>query len=104
MSENQDNAGKPTSNIFVWGSNENGQLALTADEMPLVQDPIAIKLRQISKIRSVACGAAHTLIVSELGLLFAMGDNSFGQLGLSNALKQSSIKEPILVESLIKQD
>ena len=51
---------------------------------------MAIKLSQINKIESIACGNAHVLILTEAGSLFAMGDNSFGQLGLSKALKMSS--------------
>ena len=59
--------------------------------MPLVQDPVAIKLNQITnKIEALACGNAHVLILTEGGSLFAMGDNSYGQLGLSKALMASS--------------
>ena len=41
-------------------------------------DPQAVILRQISDIKSVACGAAHTLILSDAGVVFAFGDNLFG--------------------------
>ena len=39
----QNNKNECHSNIFVWGSNAHGQLALS-DETPLVQDPVAISL------------------------------------------------------------
>lgn len=35
-------------------------------------------------ISRVACGAAHTLILSQRGELFSMGSNHQGQLGLND--------------------
>ena len=71
-----ENKAEGFSNIFVWGDNRSGQLALHSEAF--VRDPIAIKLDSINMIKSIACGRAHTLIVSEAGLVFALGDNSFG--------------------------
>lgn len=65
------------SNIFVWGDNSHGQLSID-EQTANVQDPIAITLSQVSSIKSVACGRSHTLIVNDAGLVFAMGDNSYG--------------------------
>ena len=35
-------------------------------------------------ITSVVCGYAHTLAVSDEGILYAWGANSYGQLGTGN--------------------
>ena len=87
---NDGEVGTRRSNFFVWGNNSYGQLAL-GEEMQTVVDPVAIRLpTSIKKIKSVACGGSHTLILSQSGSVFAMGDNSFGQLGLSTMQKSSS--------------
>ena len=65
--------------MFVWGDNSCGQLSLTASKEHLfIQDPIAINLAPITSVLSIACGRAHTLIVSSNGQIFALGDNSNG--------------------------
>ena len=88
------------SNIFVWGDNSCGQLALKAtDEMKFVQDPIAVNLAPVSSVLSIACGRAHSVIVSKSGQIFAFGDNSKGQLGLHKEMTMFSYK-PVLVDNL----
>ena len=75
------------SNIFAWGSNVCGQIGLSEDEVAddFIHDPMAISLRGITKITSIACGKAHTLIVTEMaGDVYAMGDNTYGQLGVAD--------------------
>ena len=53
-------------------------------------------------IHTVSCGAEHTALISSAGHLYAMGSNSFGQLGLGDdALASTDV--PSLVESLLKQ-
>ena len=42
-----------------------------------------VKLGSVRQLKLVACGRAHTLMVSENGILYSMGDNSYGQLGVS---------------------
>ena len=59
-----------------------------------MQDPLAVSLDQIRRIRSVACGQQHTLILSESGQVLAFGDNTHGQLGQCSV---SFSENPILV-------
>ena len=54
-------------------------------------------LEGIPKIRSIASGSNHLLLLSDKGDLFGLGDNSYGQLGnkkgtlsLANRLNKSS--------------
>lgn len=35
-------------------------------------------------LEKVACGYAHTLALSDEGVLYVWGSNSYGQLGLGN--------------------
>ena len=62
-----------------------------------MQDPIAVTLSQIREIKSVSCGTAHTLVLSDTGFVFAIGDNSYGQLGISSA-QLSSSRQPFMVK------
>ena len=67
--------------------------------MKFVQDPIAVDLAPVSSVLSVACGRAHSVIVSKSGQIFAFGDNSKGQLGLHNEVTMFSYK-PVHVSNL----
>ena len=71
---------------FVWGSNKYGQLGHTQNEKfninSYIRDPVLSAMTVIKQIKMVACGRAHTLIMSGDGELFTFGDNSLGQLGI----------------------
>lgn len=74
---------KLESNLFAWGNNTHGQLSLPPAEAEhaVVADPIAIFLSSaLTGVAQVACGSAHTLLLTENGDLLAFGDNQFGQL------------------------
>ncbi|PRP85799.1 putative E3 ubiquitin-protein ligase HERC2-like [Planoprotostelium fungivorum] len=45
------------------------------------------------KIKRVACGLRHTLVITEEGRVFGTGDNKCGQLGLSNIDRVHSMME-----------
>ena len=69
------------SNVFVWGDNSHGQLSIRASKTQQVPDPVAINLSKLGRVTELACGAAHTVFVSDSGFIFAMGDNTHSQLG-----------------------
>ncbi|KAI9335901.1 regulator of chromosome condensation 1/beta-lactamase-inhibitor protein II [Obelidium mucronatum] len=68
--------------LFATGSNSNGQLGIgsTNDAHVLTQ---CIGLPSSVKIKSISCGANHTLLVTGDGTLWGCGSNSHGQLGPS---------------------
>lgn len=45
----------------------------------------------------VACGYAHTLVLTDEGQVYAWGANSYGQLGTGNKSNQS-YPTPVIVE------
>ena len=63
----------------------------------MLVDPNPIKISSFKTIKQVACGRAHALMIADHDLLFAMGDNSDGQLGACPA-ETASASSPILVE------
>ncbi|XP_061463579.1 RCC1 and BTB domain-containing protein 2 isoform X2 [Rhineura floridana] len=99
--------------VYVWGYNGNGQLGLGNSANQPTPCRIAalqgIHVRRIghrviywkldifltNSVRDqhlecwVACGYAHTLVLTEKGMLYAWGANSYGQLGTGNRSNQS---------------
>mmetsp|Transcript_2755 Transcript_2755/g.6777 ORF Transcript_2755/g.6777 Transcript_2755/m.6777 type:complete len:452 (-) Transcript_2755:1266-2621(-) len=69
-----------------WGANEHGQLGLGEDEPEeLVKAPkVVLSMRDKGPVQA-ACGAHHSLIVTEDGSLYGVGWNLCGQLGLGVA-------------------
>jgi alpha-tubulin suppressor-like RCC1 family protein len=67
--------------VWVWGSNEFGQLGLGDFEER--KTPVRDS-SNFSKKSMVACAAGtnHTLLLSDVGKVFSFGDNREGQLGL----------------------
>lgn len=67
--------------LYVCGTGETGQLGTGRRDRELV--PVHVSLIS-EKVRDVACGAFHTLILVERGRVYATGGNTLGQLGLGN--------------------
>ena len=70
--------------VYGWGLNAVGQLGIE-NHKNKAQPCKITKLTGIV-IEKVACGFFHTLALSNTGILYAWGDNYFGQLGSSSGL------------------
>jgi hypothetical protein len=92
--------------LFVWGRGDVHQLGvplkhLCKDEMGYVAlKPVLVKefSRTNKKLRGVACGEAHTLVLDSEGTVYAFGWAEDGQLGLPktelrNTIMTSSIRK-----------
>lgn len=66
------------SELWAWGADACGQLGLGE----CAGETLPRQLRYSVRVEAAACGGAHTLLLSELGYVYAMGDNAEGQLGL----------------------
>ncbi|KAL5005406.1 hypothetical protein ScPMuIL_018862 [Solemya velum] len=68
--------------LYGWGYNGNGQLGLGNN----VNQPNPCKVQALQGIYvcQIACGYAHTLVLSDEGSLYSWGANSYGQLGTGN--------------------
>jgi X-linked retinitis pigmentosa GTPase regulator len=79
--------------LWMTGSGEAGQLGTGKREKEF-------KFVQVSlseDIHSVACGVFHSLVLTTSGKVFAMGGNSFGQLGIGTK-KSCSRPERVNIE------
>ncbi|KAK3086212.1 hypothetical protein FSP39_015293 [Pinctada imbricata] len=74
--------------VYGWGYNGNGQLGLGNN----VNQPNPCRVQQLQNIIicQLACGYAHTLALSDEGVLYTWGANSYGQLGTGNKANQVS--------------
>ncbi|XP_056467333.1 RCC1 and BTB domain-containing protein 2 isoform X2 [Gadus macrocephalus] len=73
--------------IYGWGYNCNGQLGLGNNGNQ--QTPCRIAALQGASIIQVACGYAHTLALTDEGMVYSWGANSYGQLGTGNKSNQA---------------
>jgi alpha-tubulin suppressor-like RCC1 family protein len=81
-------------------SNEFGQVGHGACGLGVVAPRLMLGLRG-SAVKSVACGEFFTLVLTEQGKIFACGDNSFGQLGLSRKDNSAELVEVCLGDSAL---
>lgn len=83
--------------VYGWGLNEDGQLGWkdTASSVPV---PKLLKSLTSVKICQVSCGKSHTIMLSENSLVYTMGENKFGQLGIGQV--NSQVYQPMLITTL----
>ncbi|XP_056650815.1 RCC1 and BTB domain-containing protein 1 isoform X2 [Monodelphis domestica] len=81
--------------VYGWGYNGNGQLGLGNNGNQLT--PCRVAALHSVCVLQIVCGYAHTLALTDEGLLYAWGANTYGQLGTGN---KSNLLSPaqIMVE------
>jgi alpha-tubulin suppressor-like RCC1 family protein len=82
-----------TGTLAAWGHNLYGQLG----DGSTLQRRTPVAVAGLSGVRSVACGAFHTLALMEDGTVRAWGNNTYGQLGTGNTISTTT---PVLVPGL----
>ena len=88
--------------IFSWGSDRCGQLGLGEDVTSFTLKLVPRLCSYRIAIQTLSCGAKHSAFITVNNLVYTMGSNTYGQLGLGDKkldLKQS----PQLVEPLVNQ-
>ncbi|CAI7994404.1 RCC1 and BTB domain-containing protein 2 [Geodia barretti] len=74
--------------LFCWGYNGNGQLGISNNTNQTL--PCKARMPESTPIIQVACGASHTMCLSDEGLLLTWGSNTCGQLGTGNKTNSST--------------
>ncbi|XP_067848698.1 RCC1 and BTB domain-containing protein 1-like isoform X2 [Heptranchias perlo] len=72
--------------VYSWGYNGSGQLGTGINGNQLT--PCRLSALQGMCVLQIACGYAHTLALTDEGLLYAWGANTYGQLGSGNKTNQ----------------
>uniref|UniRef100_A0A8C2HGE6 Regulator of chromosome condensation (RCC1) and BTB (POZ) domain containing protein 1 n=1 Tax=Cyprinus carpio TaxID=7962 RepID=A0A8C2HGE6_CYPCA len=75
--------------VYGWGYNGNGQLGLGNNGNQLTPSRL-IGLQGLFTVSQIASGYAHSLALTDEGLLYAWGANTYGQLGTGNKSNQLS--------------
>lgn len=74
--------------VHVFGFAADGRLGLGIDKPIAVSRPT--QLRGLPTMVGLACGGAHTLLLSADGRVYACGDNTFGQCGVNSRIYAQS--------------
>uniref|UniRef100_A0AAY4CW17 BTB domain-containing protein n=2 Tax=Denticeps clupeoides TaxID=299321 RepID=A0AAY4CW17_9TELE len=74
--------------VYGWGYNGNGQLGLGNNGNQLT--PCRVAALHGLCVLQIASGYAHSLALTDEGLLYAWGANTYGQLGTGNKINQLS--------------
>ena len=89
----------PSTELYVWGNNTMGQLGLGHQDTEEANKLKTLKTCSFNiHITSVACGEDSTFLVTKQGLIYGMGSNQHGKLGLDVSVE--SCKVPKLIESV----
>ncbi|XP_067014556.2 RCC1 and BTB domain-containing protein 1 isoform X1 [Anabrus simplex] len=78
--------------VYGWGYNGNGQLGLGNNINQM--SPNRVATLQGVVVTKIVCGYAHTMAMSDVGMLYTWGANSYGQLGTGN---KTNSNLPVLV-------
>ena len=84
---------KVSKEVFVWGSDKFGQLGLghkylhsgKYDDEKVLKGPKSCSFA--IQISDIACGEDFAFLLTGKGLLYAMGSNQFGKLGILTSQK-----------------
>lgn len=87
-----------TGQLYAWGNNQCGQLGIDSFEQCRVAQ--LVKWSEEKRVKTVACGREHTLILLYSGEVYSCGSNRFGQLGYPVTSKGSPL--PTWVASSIQ--
>ena len=86
--------------VYTWGRGWDGQLGHdVVTEIEL--EPRIVPHMENRASAAVACGAGHTVIVTDNGNVWAWGDNKSGQLGTGNL---TSTATPIFLSTMDEQE
>lgn len=75
--------------VYVWGNGIYGQIGHGKREN-CNDRPVLIDTLLSEKIIIVACGANHTMVLTDSGKVFAWGAGTYGRLGVGNEQDQNS--------------
>lgn len=84
-------------NLFGLGNNKDGVLGCNLSDRFLASFK---KAKFSKKVREIACGKDHTVVLGKDGKVYGIGSDSFGQIGL---LRRRKYSVPSLIPTLEKK-
>ncbi|KAK2196113.1 bifunctional Regulator of chromosome condensation [Babesia duncani] len=89
-----------TGGVYCWGINRGSGAFELEQKLETLQEPMLLNYFS-TKVRVLACGSAHTLVVTAAGVCFAWGANDSGQLGLGDIRHRVFPEQVFAIESAI---
>mgnify|MGYP002633616922 CR=1 FL=1 len=87
--------------VFSWGNDRHGQLGLGEKNASGKQIYALPKLCSYNiEIAKIACGQSHTVFLTPNHLVYSMGSNQKGQLGINDPQVRMKYS-PVLLEVLV---
>lgn len=80
--------------VYSWGDNTYGELGVNSNTRN-VESPSLVPFFREKKVKDIAAGARHSLVLDFEGNLYAFGDNSEGQCGFE--ARRAYVPESVLV-------
>mmetsp|Transcript_64457 Transcript_64457/g.153848 ORF Transcript_64457/g.153848 Transcript_64457/m.153848 type:complete len:1243 (+) Transcript_64457:75-3803(+) len=68
--------------VYTFGTSSTGSLGQGPDVTQTA--PLLLRMTSQVRIKYVAAGARHTILLADNGMLYAVGENDQGQLGVAN--------------------
>lgn len=81
---------------FAWGNGRHFMLGTGVEDDQF--EPVRV-FADLPAIAKVACGTAHTLLLTKGGLVFAVGESDHGCLGIGSASPLTVATEAVFVEN-----
>ncbi|KAJ3703336.1 hypothetical protein LUZ61_007041 [Rhynchospora tenuis] len=75
--------------VYSFGGNQFGQLGTGSDQAETVPKLVEASCLESKNARAVSCGARHSAMITEDGVVFCWGWNKYGQLGLGDAIDRN---------------
>ena len=76
--------------VWIWGSNANGQLGYGIPGNLLAYIATPLQLSTQSNIYAVAVGGDHAIAIKNDGVVWAWGNNGYGQVGNNSTTTQNA--------------
>ncbi|KAJ3668937.1 hypothetical protein LUZ60_010887 [Juncus effusus] len=84
--------------VYSFGGNQFGQLGTGSDQAETVPKLVEASCLETKNAKSVSCGARHSAIITDDGVVFCWGWNKYGQLGLGDAIDRN-VPSQVQIES-----
>lgn len=85
-------------NVYSWGANDLGQIGRRP--MPEFEPGLIEELRSV-KVKMIACGEGHAMVLTEGNEVYSWGNNAYGQLGHGN---RDAEKLPKRIDFLLEHE
>ncbi len=86
--------------VWGWGSNHNGILGKSEEELTASNEPV--RIWGLENVAELAAGSRHAVAIKENGLVYSWGANDKGQLGLGYVYNYNSSPSRVDIKESVR--